>query len=400
MLPPRIVLLIGEDGQSLQLMRSLLSKVGEVIQFEGVTEDICYFEPLVIIFYQNRDTRHDTLHKLKHLRELHPTVPIILCTSSNCPKEAITACPRTADTCFCWPSEQDKLLAKVRRMGSLYNRLATFLKHRLFGRTARPLEPNIHQEYNYGLVVKCFGGLELYLDEKPLLPMNSEVEQALLVRMLLEADKRIIRSRLINGFWPDSHPEAARNSLNVAISHVRSYLKSEIGDNARINFRDNAYFVCTGHALHMEAQQFTHLYKEAKNLEKDGQIAEAINAYQKMAALYRGDFLEHISREISWLESKRSQLRETYLMGLDRLSTLLMKQLRYREAIEAAEKVLKVDICIEQAHCRIMKAYASNGQRNKALRRYQVCQKALASELGVEPMAKTKELYKMIKQGG
>lgn len=61
--------------------------------------------------------------------------------------------------------------------------------------------------------------------------------------------------------------------------------------------------------------------------------------------------------------------------------------------------MLQVDPWCEAAHRRLMLALVHSGQRDAALRLYQLCRQLLADERGVEPEPETTALYQQIQSG-
>ncbi len=92
----------------------------------------------------------------------------------------------------------------------------------------------------------------------------------------------------------------------------------------------------------------------------------------------------------------RERLRLAYLEALDRLSQISYTRKQYSASAELCMRLLSVDDCREDAHCRLMRCYVQQGQQHLAIRQYQACAEALKNELGVEPAPSTRELYEHI----
>jgi DNA-binding SARP family transcriptional activator len=377
-------------------MQSLLHEVGDVIHFKELSREIAYFAPTVVVLYQNGDTRQKTLNQLTQLQRVLPAAPILLCTSSQS-EESISARPRGVHACLQWPAEKEGLLKKARRLSHPSARLLYGLK-KLFTSSIPASQPirTDAKSAAYGFYINCLGRLQMTHNGKHLPALRSGIEQTLLTRLLLNSGRPILRKKLIQSFWPSSQEAAAKNCLNVAISHLRAYLKREFQSKAQIVFYDQSYSIQSECIIHSDVQLFTALYERAKQAESQGHNKTAISTYQQMSSLYRGHFLENINRENKWTEDQQMLYKETYLDCLGRLSTLLMNQSQYMPAVQAAEKILQIDPCVELAHRRIMKAYKLQGQRSKAIRQYILCQKTLSSELGLEPDADTKALFRKL----
>lgn len=96
---------------------------------------------------------------------------------------------------------------------------------------------------------------------------------------------------------------------------------------------------------------------------------------------------------------QREALRDCYLIILDRLSLHYLGQKSYATSIRLCQKLLAKDDCREDAHRRLMECFSRQGQRNLALRQYQLCVEALKETLDVDPMEKTVTLYREIRSG-
>ena len=111
----------------------------------------------------------------------------------------------------------------------------------------------------------------------------------------------------------------------------------------------------------------------------------------------KGEFLED---EIygSWSSLDRENLKEIYLVILDKISEFYMANHKYLEAIRLCETILEKDNCREDIYRRLMVSYFHVGQRSNALKLFHKCTKVLKYELEVKPTASTIELYRKIKE--
>jgi DNA-binding SARP family transcriptional activator len=87
-----------------------------------------------------------------------------------------------------------------------------------------------------------------------------------------------------------------------------------------------------------------------------------------------------------------------FLEALDRLSQIYFGRGQYAVCISLCQRILAHDNCREDAHCRLMRCHARQGQQNLALRQYQLCAEALHAELDVEPAPATAELHERIRR--
>jgi DNA-binding SARP family transcriptional activator len=72
---------------------------------------------------------------------------------------------------------------------------------------------------------------------------------------------------------------------------------------------------------------------------------------------------------------------------------------RYGEAVSVCRKILVDDPCRESMHRTLMEYLVRLGHIDSAVAQYRHCQRVLARELDVEPMAETQRLYRQIISG-
>ena len=118
------------------------------------------------------------------------------------------------------------------------------------------------------------------------------------------------------------------------------------------------------------------------------------SALQEAARLDKGELLPDCAGE--WIESDRERLRQRARQVLSRLVGLLETDRAFGDAIEHAQRLLRLDPLDEQAWCALMRSHARRGERATALHLYQQCTALLRKELGVEPSAQTRLTYREI----
>ncbi len=122
---------------------------------------------------------------------------------------------------------------------------------------------------------------------------------------------------------------------------------------------------------------------------------EANAEFEKAEALYRGDYLEDDPYE-EWTLLRRKSLKDTYLIIPGKLAGFSACTSDYESCIHYSQKILAKDPCREDTYRRLMYCYAKLGQRNRALRWYEICRKTSRAELDAEPENETTELYNRI----
>ncbi|MFQ5706917.1 MAG: response regulator [bacterium] len=209
--------------------------------------------------------------------------------------------------------------------------------------------------------------------------------------------RRIYRDILMDKFWPGSSPDSARNCLNVALHGLRQVFKEIDSQNEYLFFRDDCYYLNPEIEIWLDTQEFLHHWRVAQSTEREQKIEAAIGEYERAAAAYKGDFIEQEIYE-SWMTLNRENLKEIYLVILDRLSTYYGLDGKPATAIKLCETMLEKDNCREDVHRRMMRCYYKLGQRDKAIKQFQKCAEILKAELEIGPTRATLDVLKKIKE--
>ncbi len=240
------------------------------------------------------------------------------------------------------------------------------------------------------------GSFRVMLNEHVVESFNSGRGRAVFQYLIVHRDRPVPREVLMERFWPEAAPEAARNSLNVAVHHARQAFRA-LTEAPIILYKDGAYSLNPDLRLWVDFVSFERHVQHARKLEAEGLPGEACAAYEAALGLYQDDFLVDEPYE-EWTVLTRERLRIMYLDAVDRLSQLYMSQGRYGPAASLCQLILAQDNCREDAHARLMRCYSRQGQLALAIRQYQVCVQTLATELNIAPSPMIETLYEQIRR--
>ena len=197
-------------------------------------------------------------------------------------------------------------------------------------------------------------------------------------------------------FWPGSPAESARNSLNVALHGLRHWLAQNGVSADLLNYKEDGYCLHPDANITLDTEEFSRTYKTGQRLEKEHGLDQALKTYEQAAAFYKGDFLAEYPYE-SWADLDRENLREIYILILDRISKHYALDGKPDYAVELCEQILIKDNCREDIYRRIMKCFDRLGQRERAIRTYKKCTQILREELDVAPSEETSQLFERIR---
>lgn len=198
-------------------------------------------------------------------------------------------------------------------------------------------------------------------------------------------------------FWPEAHPDAARNNLNVSIYSVRQAFAKIDRSHSVILFQNDFYSINPELSIWVDYEGFLDHLRAADALQRRNEMALAAYQYRCAEALYRGEFLDE-DRYEDWVEPLRTALRDDYLTVLDRLAQYSFDESDYGATVALCGRVLEVDPCDERAHRRLMHCWSRQGLPHLALRQYDVCRETLERELRLPPSEATRSVFETIRR--
>jgi len=246
------------------------------------------------------------------------------------------------------------------------------------------------------LAVHLLGRFRVRLDGVAVDDWPSGRGRSLFKYLLVHRDLPPQREALMEVFWPDASPPAARNSLNVAVHGLRRALRAA-ADVPVVVLRDGAYRLAGDLDVWVDTEEFERHAEAGRRLEAAGAHAGAVAECELAAELYGGDLLADDPYE-DWPVLARERLRLAHLEVLERLSRLHFDQGRYGASASLCLDLLERDTCREDTHRRLIRCYSRQGHPHLALRQYRACAAALRDELGVDPAPATVGLREAVRR--
>ena len=250
-------------------------------------------------------------------------------------------------------------------------------------------ESTMLKEPVHRLSITCFGRFEVKCAGKPIMLCPSRSGQGILRYLVAKAEHSATSDTLQSLCWPEDETEVAQRKLHNAVSALRRSLNESVPLEA-----GEEYIVCKNHVYSLipttfctDVDAFLHYHQLGlRNTE------ERVASYEKACWLYKGSFLPE-DRYADWSFLQREQFSRIYLTMCKVLSTHYLKVQQYEYAEQYAMAMLKEDRGDEVAHRHLMQTYAAQGCRSEVRQQYQLCERILREEFGVQPLPETQALF-------
>ena len=248
------------------------------------------------------------------------------------------------------------------------------------------------------LRITAFGGLSIYLDDKPVTGFASRKAEALLVYLVL-SQRPQRREVLADMFWDDRTQSQSMANLRVLLTSLRQNLGEYIEisrDIVALNQHSTIW---------IDVREFEQSIEDSQHarLNLSPQIRKSI--HHAVTDLYQGEFLDGFfvtdcRRFEKWLVTERERLHSLEVDGLYKLAADDLDRKDFSTGIVNARRLLQVDPLMEAGYRLLIRLLVLNGQREEALRQFETCRSIMITELGLEPDADTIALHELIRKGG
>lgn len=248
------------------------------------------------------------------------------------------------------------------------------------------------------LAARLLGRFSVQLDGHPVDTVSSRRTRNVIAYLLTHRRVPVPRDVLMDVFWPQADPDAARNCLHVALTGVRHALRCAWPGPVLQRVHDT-YRLADNISAWVDVEEFERHCQAGQRAEQGGDITAAIRSYEVAAQLYDGDFLAD-DPYAEWASATRESLRYQSVEMQSRLVELYARRGAYGPAIQAGRWILATDPCNEIVHRRLMSCYATVGQVHLALSQYRRCADVLWESFRVRPAQETTQLYHHLQAGG
>ncbi len=235
--------------------------------------------------------------------------------------------------------------------------------------------------------LNLLGEFELRTSTGASLAISAKKSKALLAYLALSRNRTCSRDRIATLLWSDTELTFAKTNLRQCLSALRK----------QIDNKNNPLILSKADQLTLDPTRLELDVDKLRDLEEQTSPAGALN---KIRALERGKFLHNfpsVDAEFDrWLVEQRTSYANQYRSALEKF--LDVGSVDSSEVKCLAKALLTVEPENEKAHIWLVKYYLKNSDRIAALRQYETCRTALATQLDVTPGPELSRLYHSIRQ--
>jgi predicted ATPase/class 3 adenylate cyclase len=228
------------------------------------------------------------------------------------------------------------------------------------------------------------GPLRVVVESRDIAPAAAK-PRALLVRMLIDANRAVAAETLVDDLWSGMPPRSAATTLQGYISQLRKVLGPE-----RLVTRAGGYELVVGPG-ELDAEVLDSVVTDARRRLSTNDFAGAADAFDRAIAMWSGVALADAAGA-QWATPTASRLEELRIVAVEGLLEANLGRGACKEVLTAAESAIAAYPLRERLWAHYMSALYLDGRQADALRAFQRLRQYLGDELGIAPSRDIVEL--------
>jgi DNA-binding SARP family transcriptional activator/ABC-type transport system substrate-binding protein len=214
-------------------------------------------------------------------------------------------------------------------------------------------------------------------------------QRALLAILVLAANARVSRDRLIEGLWGEEPPPSAEHTLDGYISRLRKAVGGHRIDRVSSGYRLRA------EAEELDLQVFEGLARQGRDFLSDGDFGKAASLLTASLALWRGPALADLLDE-PFAATAAGELEELRLAIVEERIDAELANGEGTKLVAELERLVRGNPFRERLLASSMVALYRSGRQTAALEVYRDARRRFSEELGIEPGRRLRELEQAI----
>ncbi len=228
---------------------------------------------------------------------------------------------------------------------------------------------------------RILGPLEV-VNEGRTVTLPGSRERAVLVLLLLSANRVVPAERLVEDLWDGKTHKGATGALRVFVSRLRKALR-ETGSDAIVLTKPPGYLVQIERDA-LDSARFEDLLAEGREHAARGDHETAAARFRQALSLWRGPALADVA-DAPAARVEAARLEEARLAALEERVEADLSCGRHIEVVPELDQLTTAHPLRERLWGQRMVALYRSGRQADALRVYQELRRLLAEELGLAP---------------
>jgi DNA-binding SARP family transcriptional activator/archaellum biogenesis ATPase FlaH len=251
---------------------------------------------------------------------------------------------------------------------------------------------NLMREKLDGFKFRVFGNLEVIDHAGNVIALPSKGSRNLLAYLLSRHGQTHTRGKLCAVLWTEIQEAQAKRWLSQALWQIKQSLGSDAMSKRLISSNQGISFRFLQHDEFDQMKFEDSLAFGTDNTVDD--LAKRITALQTAINVYRDEYLVDVYDD--WALECRQELQLRHLKALQKLFSLQLGHGDLEDALESANRLLRLDPFREEMHREVMLLHMQRGQPAKALAHYGELLRVLEHEQMGLPTTATQELRQRI----
>ena len=236
---------------------------------------------------------------------------------------------------------------------------------------------------------RVLGPVEASVEGEPI-ALPAAKPRALLAALLLDRNRVVPVSRLIDDLWGEVPPETAMKALQGYVSHLRKAIGPE-----RLLTRSPGYELRVEDG-ELDLDRFERLAREGRELLAAGDSKAAAKRLGEALELWRGPPLAEFSEPFA--RDAGARLEDERLAALEERIDADLALGRHARLVSELEQLVAQEPLRERPRAQLMLALYRSGRQADALELYRRTRETLSEELGIEPGLELQELERRMLQ--
>jgi DNA-binding SARP family transcriptional activator/tetratricopeptide (TPR) repeat protein len=242
---------------------------------------------------------------------------------------------------------------------------------------------------------RLLGPLEVW-DGDERLDLGGAKQRALLALLLLNANRIVRRTQVIDWLWDMQPPRTAGDLVLEYVSRLRRALRRCIGEPSAQRLRTQS----SGYVLQVEPgeldlERFERLVDQAQQAMAAGELELAAGRLRQALGLWRGLALANLPPTLA-VDAESGRLEEARMAALEERLELDLRLGQHAYLVGELETLVASNPNRECLRRQLMLALYRSGRKAEALTVYRDTRQQLVEELGLEPSLALQQLERAI----